>query len=315
MAITLLQSLASLSQFDFEENSAQFYEWFEGEFDNFQQVWTEEKDSVVDSLRHEHIHSIFKEVKFDKLDGRIFFVKQYIDGDTTDVYRQRIYNFFPNQEEQALQLNIYSFISPEQEKKYGIAHYQPEILNELKLEDLRTSGGCEVYWIKQGDEFIGYMKERACNFVSRRSGKRIFITDSLSLTSDQIWISDKAEDENGSYVFGHRGGVPHKLKKCRKFEGWMAVQKTNQEDAYYFMRNIKLHDQGKKVRLVDMDGTTTNYSVELSEVIYSGGLEVLKLAIYEYGKDKAVAYVWTNPDAKRIGINMRSITAGFTLVE
>ncbi|MEN0050318.1 MAG: hypothetical protein AAF806_24855 [Bacteroidota bacterium] len=37
----------------------------------------------------------------------------------------------------------------------------------------------------------------------------------------------------------------------------------------------------------------------------------MKLAIYEERKDKAVAYVWTNPDAKRIGINMRSITADF----
>ena len=33
--------------------------WFTGEFDNFQQIWQEKEDKMVDSLRHEHIHSIF----------------------------------------------------------------------------------------------------------------------------------------------------------------------------------------------------------------------------------------------------------------
>jgi hypothetical protein len=37
--------------------------WFTGEFDNFQQVWQQKEDKLVDSLCHEHIHSIFLPVK------------------------------------------------------------------------------------------------------------------------------------------------------------------------------------------------------------------------------------------------------------
>jgi hypothetical protein len=46
-----------------------------------------------------------------------------------------------------------------------------------------------VYWRRDGEAFVGYMKDRACNFVSQRSGKRIFIIDSLGLSADEIRIN------------------------------------------------------------------------------------------------------------------------------
>ncbi|MEM8524825.1 MAG: chromophore lyase CpcT/CpeT [Bacteroidota bacterium] len=293
-----------------EEDFQLMRTWFEGEFDNFQQVWKENEDSIRQELRHEHIHSIVKRVEIPKLGEYVFFVKQYQDGDTSNIYRQKVYKFHLNKEENAIQLDIYSFLSPKAEKQYQMANYQPELLKDLSTKDFRNTPGCAVYWRKNGDHFVGYMKEKACFFHSRRSNKNIYVTDSLKLTQDEIWIRDEAYDEDGNYVFGNKAGILSKLKRCRFFEGWMAVQKPESED-YYFMRNINLHDQGQKVQLIDKDGSVTPYYIELSEVIYPTGLEVMKLAIYEEGKDKAVAYVWTNPDAKRIGINMRSITAGF----
>ena len=290
----------------------QLTDWFAGEFNNYQQVWKEREDSVAQELRHEHIHSIFKRVEAPKLGKHVFFVKQYQNADTSDIYRQRVYRFTPNPAEDAIQLDIFSFKTPEDEERYRLANHQATLLRDLGPDDFRSLPGCAVYWRRDDDGFIGYMHDRACHFTSRRSGKEIYITDSLRLTQDELWIRDEAYDADGNYVFGHKGGVHHKLKRVRYFDGWMAVQKPDSEE-YYVMRAIRLHDQGQRVRLVDVDGTVTPYAVELSEVIYRSGIEILKLAIYEDGKDRAVAYVWTNPEAERIGINMRSITAGFTL--
>ncbi|MEM6802009.1 MAG: chromophore lyase CpcT/CpeT [Bacteroidota bacterium] len=303
------------SQTELEENLDQMMEWFGGEFNNFQQVWKEKEDSVGEDLIHEHIHSIFSHVEIPALGENIYYVKQYMDNDPTNVYRQRIYSFHPNAEEDAIQLDIYSFQTPEEEAKYVDAHLAPESLKNLKKSMLRTMPGCEVFWKKEGESFIGYMKEKACNFLSRRSGKRIFITDSLQLTQDEIWIRDEAYDEDGKYVFGHKGGIHHKLRRTRKFNGWFVIQKEEGKEEYYVMRNIELHDQGDKVQMETADGEKAPYWVELSEVVYSSGLEVMKLAIYEEGKPRAIAYTWTNVEAKRIGINMRSIQAGFSLVE
>ena len=117
------------------------------------------------------------------------------------------------------------------------------------------------------------MKEKACNFISKRSGKKIFVTDSLKLTPDQIWIRDEAYDENGGYVFGHKAKIHHKLMRCRTFKGWFAIRQDNgkegtKEEKYDFVGNLTLHDQGWRKRVIRPDGTPTPYTVELSQVVF-----------------------------------------------
>jgi len=284
--------------------------WFAGEFDNFQQVWMEKRDSVRPDLIHEHIHSIFAPVQVPAFGKHVFYVKQYMDGNPKKIYRQRLYSFGIDKAEKAIRLDIYSFPV---DSLYYDAHLQPEKLRDLKPEQLSTMPGCGVFWKRNGDHFIGYMKPRACNVVSKRTGKRIYITDSLKLTRDEIWIRDEAEDEDGNYVFGHKGKIPHKLKRSVYYSAWMVVQNPLKQNEYFTMRNLRLHNQGDKMRFVTEKGELTKYWLELSEVVYGKDLHVLKLAIYEDGKPDAIAYTWGNTNAKRLGINMRTLQAGITL--
>jgi hypothetical protein len=289
---------------------------FTGEFDNFQQVWQEKEDKTPDSLMHTHIHSIFLPVKIPSIGQNIFYVKQYTDGDTNKVYRMRVYSFSIDDQEKAIRLDIHTF---KDEKPFKNANLTPSVLEGLTAENFTSMDGCGVYWKKEKGAFIGYMKPKACNFISKRSGKRVFITDSLRLTAESIWISDEATDENGGYVFGHKGKIPHKLARCRTFKGWVVWRteegKDGKEDKSIFIGNLKLHDQGWKMRVVLPDGTVTPYSVELSQVVFEKRIAVMKLAIYEEGKTKAVTYNWTNPEAERIGVNLRWLQVGLTLVK
>jgi CpeT/CpcT family (DUF1001) len=290
--------------------------WFTGEFDNFQQVWQEKEDKTPDSLQHEHIHSIFMPVAMPALGANVFFVKQYMDGDTNNIYRMRVYTFSVDKTEKAIRLDIYTFKEKGDEKTYKNANKDPSVLAALKPENFTSTTGCGVFWRKEGTAFIGSMKEKACNFISKRSGKKIFVTDSLRLTPDQIWIRDEAYDETGNYVFGHKGKIHHKLMRCRPFKGWFAIrQEGGKEEKYDFVGNLELHDQGWRKRVVRPDGTPTPYTVELSQVVFEKRINVLKLAIYEEGTERAVTYNWTNPEAERIGINLRYLQVGFTLVK
>ncbi|MCU0390224.1 MAG: chromophore lyase CpcT/CpeT [Thermoflexibacter sp.] len=300
----------NLKKNSLERDMVEMLSWFNGRFDNFMQAYDEKEKKA--KFPHEHIHSIFYKVNLPSIGQNVFYVKQYMDGNPNKIYRQRLYHFFPNKVENAVQLDIYSFPV---DSLYYDAHLYQEKLAGLTLDKLQATKGCEVYWKKQGDTFIGYMKPKACSVVSKRSGKRIYITDSLQLTKEEIWIRDEAEDEDGNYVFGHKEKIPHKLRKCRFFTGWIIAQKEGKDNEYHQMRNITIHDQGQRIQLVTETGEKTKYYAELSEVAYNKDLNVLKLAIYEEGKDKAIAYTWANTDAERIGINLRYVQAGFTLVK
>jgi CpeT/CpcT family (DUF1001) len=290
--------------------------WFTGEFDNFQQVWQEKEDKIPDSLRHEHIHSIFMPVSMPAVGAHVFFVKQYMNGDTDNIYRMRVYNFSEDKNENAIRLDIFTFKKKSDETTYKNANLTPSVLTTLKPENFTSTTGCGVFWRKEGTAFIGSMKEKACNFISKRNGKKIFVTDSLRLTLDQIWIRDEAYDETGSYVFGHKAKIHHKLIRCRTFKGWFAIrQEGGKEEKYDFVGNLTLHDQGWRKRVIRPDGTSTPYTIELSQVVFEKRINVMKLAIYEEGTERAITYNWTNPEAERIGINLRYLQVGLTLVK
>ena len=315
----IITSLVYSNAQNLEADLKEMHTWFTGEFDNFQQVWQEKEDKTPDSLMHERIHSIFLPVKMPALGEQVFFVKQYMDGDTNNIYRMRVYNLSIDKAEKAIRLDIYSFKEKADETRFKSANHTPSLLAALKPENFTTMTGCGVFWKRENGVFIGSMKPKACNFISKRSNKKVFITDSLKLTPNEIWIRDEAEDENGNYIFGHKGKIHHKLARCRPFKGWIAWRseegKEGKEDKYVFIGNLKLHDHGWKTRVILPDGTITPYSVELSQVIFEKKIPVMKLAIYEEGKSKAVTYNWTNPEAERIGINLRWIQVGLTEIK
>lgn len=287
-------------------------EWFAGEFDNYEQAYGEKESRAPHP--HEHIHSIFHRVNLPAFGAHVFYVKQYMDGDPTKIYRQRLYSFAPDIKENAIELRIYTF--PD-EKAVTNAHEDESRLAHLTPAQMGYYNGCEVYWKREGEKFLGYMKPNGCRVESRRSGRTLIITDDLVLTKDQIWIRDEAKDTQGNYVYGHKGGEHHKLRRCRFFEGWAALKigdtGDDQKD-YIGFRGLRVHDQGQILPLVKADGEKTKYSIQLAHLTQqSSKVPVMVFKIFEEGQDKAVAYSWTEPGAVRIGINVRTIQSGLTL--
>ena len=309
----ILLSFTSIFSKGLEDDLKLFTSWFEGRFDNFAQYYNDKENKA--EFPHQNIHSIFKKVALPQIGKTVFYVQQYSEGDEAKIYRQRLYNFTLDKAEKAIKLTIYNF---DDEKKYRDSHLGPSKLNSLTMANLTTTTGCEVYWQlnKERDKFSGIMKKDACKVVSKRSGKTIIITDDLFLTKDEIWINDQAKDEQGNYVFGNKSGVHDKLKKVRWFEGWTAVLKTgetslaNQDfktEEYEGKTKVLLHDQGGMVKLNE------KYSVQLAQLQHKSGTWVLTLKILENSTGKAVAYSWTNPEAEKLGINLRWVQAGFSL--
>jgi hypothetical protein len=290
-----------------------FTSWFEGRFDNHAQT-VEEKEAGTEHP-HEWIHSIFKRVDLPAIGRDVFYVQQYMDGDETKIYRQRLYVFSVNRAEKAIELRIHTFAD---EKAVVGAHLDPSKLAGVTLDKLDAPKGCEVFWrlTKARDKFEGSMKPGACRVVSKRSGKALIISDDLFLTKDEIWIRDQAKDEQGNYVFGNKSNVHHKLRRARVFDGWTAVLKDGSTElrgedgpaeTWEGKRGLMIHDQGGRLRIND------RFSAELAQLSYRNGTRVLKLGIVDNASGKTVAYTWGDPDSERIGINLRWIQAGFTL--
>jgi hypothetical protein len=285
--------------------------WFEGEFDNHLQYLEETEAEEPPEQPHEWIHSIFHPVELPEFGENVFYVEQYIDGDPANIYRNRIYSFSINEEVEAIQLTIYSF--KDHEAVIG-AHLDASKLDGLTMEDVRTLPGCEVYWKKHGDNFIGWMPDGACRVQSRRTGKTIIIDDDLVLTKNEIWIGDRAEDEDGNYVFGNKLGIPHKLKRSHNFACWAVVKNQDDDEWGTVARGLTLHDQGGRAEITTNEAEPRHFRLELEQRVYSGerSVDVLKIAVYGQDQDESLSYSWAEPSSTNIGMNLRWFQAGCT---
>ena len=284
--------------------------WFPGVYDNQEQVYFEQEQEVDEALRHERIHHVFEPVYLPAFGEHVFYVQQHLNDDPAQIYRQRIYTFRPDYEEGAIRLTIHI---PNDVASLVDAHLDSTKLSGLSPEQTRVLPGCDVFWRRQSNHFVGYMTPNACSYVSSESGKRIIFNDDLLLTEEALWISDRAQDEEGNRVFGHPTGVPHKNRKARRFECWMTAMQRDGE--WTFRRGLEIHDQGGMVWLETEEETPQQVGIKMRNVRWPYGNNRPSLVLYAYrpDEDRAVSYAWADPSAQRIGINLRWMQASCTL--
>ena len=124
---------------------------------------------------------------------------------------------------------------------------------------------------------------------------------------------------SGLEILEQCGSSPYVFKPCRYFSGWIQYPPNiEQPDELYSLRDLEIHDQGGYVEL-DVEGV--DYTVELTQLVYAKTLKIMKLAVYdipmsEVGiNSKAICYTWAEPEAKRLGINIRKVLSGWTMIE
>jgi len=285
-------------------------QWFPGVYDNQEQVYFEAEQEVDEALRHERIHHVFEPVDLPAFGEHVFYVQQHLNDDPAEIYRQRIYSFQPDYDEGAVRLTIHI---PNDVASLVDAHLDLTKLTGLLPEQTRVLPGCDVFWRRQDNHFVGYMRPNACSYVSSESGKRIIFNDDLLLTENALWISDRAEDEEGNRVFGHPTGVPHKNRKARRFECWMTAMQRDGE--WTFRRGLEIYDQGGMVWLETEEQPPEKVGIKMRNVRWPYGNNRPSLVLYAYrpDEDRAVSYAWADPSAQRIGINLRWMQASCTL--
>jgi hypothetical protein len=297
-----------------EKDFRTFLAWFEGEFDSNEQVAFADELGIPKEAVPERIHSIFKRVDLPAFGEHVFYVEQYLDGDPAKIYRQRLYSFSLDDAEQAIRLVIHI---PADAKALVGAHRDPSKLAGLTPAAMRSPPGCEVYWRRRGDAFIGSMKPGACRIVSQRSGKTIVVSDDLYLDEDEIWIHDRAVDEQGGYVYGNKAGIPNKLRKVSWFACWLSVRREGVADddpkAWSFDRNIAMHDGGELV-WVKTDARAARVGLKIRRPVWPSGPNQDSLVLYVHDEAadepaRAASYGWADPGAQRLGINLRWMQA------
>jgi len=284
---------------------ARLAQWLTGEFDNFQQFY-EAKDTKA-PMPHERIHTVITPLSAPAVGTHVLLARESALNDPETVKTLHVYSLAQGPADGPISLRLYSVTDPS--VLAGVLK-DPTKPVEVRTDQLKPMAGCDVNWRREGDAFVGAMTPGACRTTWPKTGGAVTVSNTYRLTADEFWFAERLTDESGNVVFGRADGVPYKLMRARLFACWAALRKEGTADQYDGMLDVTMHDQGKWVTFRTEDGKNTKYAFELSQLRYGQKVPVMKLALYEAGKEQAFAYTWAEPGGRKIGINLRWIQVG-----
>lgn len=107
--------------------------------------------------------------------------------------------------------------------------------------------------------------------------------------------------------------------RVRWFGGWSAIngqgsKATPDNNDWHVRRGLRLHSEGGRLPLLWRDSAESGYSLELARLIYrESNAEVLRLAVIDDASGRTLSYVWANPEATRIGLNLGWLQVGLEI--
>lgn len=119
------------------------------------------------------------------------------------------------------------------------------------------------------------------------------------------------------------GGAVLEMRRARPVTCWASLKraapKADGSEDWSFTRGISIHDQGGRALVGTGEAGVTPVILRMRNVTWTGSARAANrpsLVLYIHTPDqpdKAVSYVWADPGAARIGVNLRWMQASCTV--
>ena len=285
----------------------QLTSWFEGEFDNEEQLWfqNDPRSKTAEEDKHPRLHTIHRRLDLPSFGKHVFYVEEYVDNDPTNVIRQRLVIFTSEGLGRGIRMRQGFFRNAD--AALG-AQFAPDRLAQVQSDDVFFMDECDVFWRREASQFKGEIPPKSC--ILGDGELRRYSVHQLILSADKYWRVDAtrllATDE---LHVGFAETNPTKMQRARIFRCDLTVRDEAGES--YGVTDMRVHDQGGFGSLTLGDGGDI-YRVRLRNKeypFYDTRPDFLFLAVLKEGQARSVAYAVSDPDARRISVTGAGVTA------
>lgn len=204
----------------------QLMEYFQGDFDNYDQVIEDRRRNLKPgkSGGHEHIHCSLRRLQvptyLHDLGQQAILARYYFDGNPASIFRCRLYTFedsFDEEHKGDIRMKLHK-LHPEEDERVKALSKDGYCFDDrkFKLDNAKESSyidNCDVIWWKKESALRAEMLNGGAKIRSEIMGKDIFIKDDLKLTKNELWVNDRGFDMEGNYIYGNQRGVAYKLRR------------------------------------------------------------------------------------------------------
>lgn len=190
-------------------------------------------------------------------------------------------------------------------------------LEALRPGDLSRTEGCDYVFHRRADQFRGEQGERACRF--EWGGRSVFTDNTIEISArDLMYVDHKFDVETGERVTGVASGEPYWLERARVFHCYADLPGVGggRDEPFERYEGFTLHDKGGSHWFTTRDAEPRTIGLVLQSVTWqvlnenNGNFNRNSLVVYalerlEDGSTREHGYAFTEPDAERIGVNLK----------
>lgn len=280
-------------------------DWFEGDFDNEEQLWFHVRSSA-DGETPVRIHTMHKRLDLPAFGEHVFYVEEYKDNDPSDIIRQRLVTFASDKEAGAIRMQQGFF-------KNGKAllgtHRDTSKAGGLTPEDVVFLSECDVFIRRVADQFEGSMKPKTCVFGE--GDERRYSVHDITLSKSKFWRTDATYlVSDDSFFRGTPPGEPSQLRKARFYvcDFYFYGEDRRQQQV---VKDLRIHSQGgigKAVR--ESDGEAFEILLREKEYpYYSSRPDFIYYSLRKEGQRRSEAYGVADPVSRTFGVNAGHVGA------
>lgn len=277
---------------DLQEQLDLLYQWFQGTFDTNRQCQLEKELQKTEESTHDWVWTTFFAVDTPNFGTHVLLARQGFRA-TGQVYRQRLYKFQINPENNCLENQIYKL---KDESLFEKAQDDPSVVANLDPnKDAECMEGCSVFWeyLPQENRFHGSTREGTCQFASKFfPGKTIIATSDIFIGPEELWTLDRGVDTDGNKIYGFKSDEHHKFVRTTAYKGVVKFKGQVQE--------LSLHNQGGIAYIVVAN---SNFFVKLEQAVeVDTKVKVLRLSVQ--GNEEPVGSAVSDHSASLIGMKL-----------
>jgi CpeT/CpcT family (DUF1001) len=280
-----------------------------GRWDNELQTFFEPELNVPAAQRHDRLHILIRPLESGVFGSNAFYVEYRSGGETGAVVRQRVWTVSLDSQLGALRLANFT---PKEGKPLEGAWRDPSRLAAIKPADFIPVTGCDIIWRRRADGFSGETRPGACKVVTTGNEQRILTVSERHDLSPSTWdVRDIGVDERGTRVFGSADNAPSRLRRATPFVCWAGARRNGES---VVTSDLLVHDQGGVATTTLNGANPSSVTLRLRNVDWPIGQNRPSLTLYMMtGNDPdAKAYAWSEPDAKRIALDVGGTQASCT---
>lgn len=292
--------------------------WFEGSFDNDSQLWFEGRRGWKgnEEEKHGRIHATHIRINAPEIGEHVFYVEEFLDGDSAKVARQRIVSFESVPDSAHMLMKLYFL---KDAAAVLLAKNQNTFSHTITMDQLFSLDGCDVVIRRKGEQYEGGMRYKDCQFGE--GDKLRYSVHDIIISQDQYWRVDQTYlVSDDSFHAGHSTSVPHKMRRTKNYACDIAFhEKTyyqpSDKDKRYM--GVIIHNQGGSQWFLN-PVTGKRYMVQLREKeypFYKDGSDFFMLRFKEEEALASTVIVTASPGTKAISFQIGWASTSCQLIE